>query len=74
MDAAIAAHHGDVAHIQIADAPGRGEPGSGTLQLDRYLSELQTLGYAGWVGCEYRPAGKTLDGLTWWDAWRPDAT
>src|SRR6516162_8619618 len=38
IDAAIAAHAGDVAHVQIADAPGRGEPGSGRLDLDRYLA------------------------------------
>jgi hydroxypyruvate isomerase len=68
--------HGDVAvalrklmpiigHIQIASVPSRHEPASEELN-DRFLfEELDRLGYAGFVGCEYRPRGKTLDGLGW---------
>ena len=63
-----------IGHIQIASVPMRHEPGTGELNDDFVFRRLDELGYVGFVGCEYRPAGKTLDGLTWWDAWRPDAT
>jgi hydroxypyruvate isomerase len=68
LDAAIAAHAGVTAHVQIADAPGRGEPGSGQLDLDRYLQALQDRGYRGWVSLEYKPsgqAGTTEASLAW---------
>ena len=47
---------GGITHVQIADAPGRNEPGTGDLPLDRRLSDLQAAGYAGWVGLEYKPS------------------
>jgi hydroxypyruvate isomerase len=65
IDRAIAAHAGQVAHVQIADAPGRGEPGSGRLDLDGYLCRLEQAGYAGWVGLEYKPTVSTKDSLGW---------
>jgi hydroxypyruvate isomerase len=65
VDAAIARHADRVAHVQIADAPGRGEPGSGTLPLDRWLSALQSAGYDGWVGLEYKPTTTTDQSLAW---------
>ena len=65
IDRAIAAQAGRIAHVQIADAPGRGEPGSGQLDLDGYLARLEQAGYAGWVGLEYRPTVSTLDSLGW---------
>ncbi|MGA9345209.1 MAG: TIM barrel protein [Nocardioidaceae bacterium] len=65
VDAAIAAYADQVAHVQIADAPGRGEPGSGELDLDRYLDQLETAGYAGWVALEYNPTTTTTDSLGW---------
>jgi hydroxypyruvate isomerase len=65
IDAAIAEHAGDVAHVQIADAPGRGEPGSGRLDLDRYLADLAGRGYRGWVSLEYKPTGTTEASLAW---------
>ena len=65
IDAAIAAHAGDVAHVQIADAPGRGEPGSGHLDLDRYLAALAGRGYRGWVSLEYKPTATTEASLAW---------
>lgn len=52
-------------HIQIADAPGRHEPGSGAIDYPRLLAELDRLHYSGWVGCEYRPAAGTEAGLGW---------
>jgi hydroxypyruvate isomerase len=52
---AVCANVGPIGHVQIADAPGRGEPGSGDLDLDGYLTTLQQNGYAGYVGLEYKP-------------------
>jgi hydroxypyruvate isomerase len=65
LDAAIAAHTDVTGHVQIADAPGRGEPGSGQLDLDRYLTALQDRGYRGWVSLEYKPATSTEASLAW---------
>jgi hydroxypyruvate isomerase len=65
LDAAIAKHVDVTAHVQIADCPGRGEPGTGELDLDRYLAELAGRGYAGWVGLEYKPTTDTETSLAW---------
>ena len=65
IDAAIAAYAEVVAHVQIADAPGRGEPGSGQLDLDRYLAALADRGYRGWVSLEYKPTSTTEASLAW---------
>src|SRR6478609_3074718 len=59
VDAAIAAYADRTAHVQVADAPGRGEPGSGGLDLQRHLGALAERGYAGWVGLEYKPTTAT---------------
>ena len=59
-----------IGHIQIAAVPLRHEPGTGELDDFRILSELDTLGYTGFVGCEYRPAAGTVDGLGWLNAFR----
>jgi 2-dehydrotetronate isomerase len=60
-----------IGHVQIASVPARNEPGTGELNDDFVFRRLDDLGYAGFVGCEYRPAGKTLDGLSWWTSRRP---
>lgn len=65
---------GGVGHIQIASVPERQEPDGGELNYSYLLALLDTLGYAGWVGCEYRPrlgtlAGATQAGLGWRNAW-----
>jgi hydroxypyruvate isomerase len=54
-----------IAHIQIADVPARNEPGTGEIGWDYVFRRMDQLGYAGWVGCEYRPAGETDAGLGW---------
>ena len=54
-----------IAHVQIADNPGRNEPGSGEINYAFILSELDRLGYGGWVGCEYKPKAGTSEGLGW---------
>jgi hydroxypyruvate isomerase len=54
-----------IGHIQLADVPDRHEPGSGEINFDFLLRHLDTIGYSGWVGCEYNPRGDTLEGLKW---------
>jgi hydroxypyruvate isomerase len=65
LDRAIATYGDRVAHVQIADAPGRREPGTGTLDLDRHLGQLAAAGYRGWVGLEYQPSGASADSFAW---------
>jgi hydroxypyruvate isomerase len=54
-----------IRHIQFADAPGRGEPGSGTVDLPRLFDKIDRLGYPGWVSAEYRPSKPTVETLHW---------
>ena len=54
-----------VAHVQIADAPGRHEPGTGVQPIAEFLGELDRLGYDGFVGLEYRPLVDTASSLLW---------
>ena len=54
-----------IAHMQIADVPARNEPGTGEIGWAYVFRRMDELGYQGWVGCEYRPAGDTVAGLTW---------
>ncbi len=61
----IDTHVGRISHVQVADAPGRGEPGSGELPLDDLLARLQTVGYDGWVALEYKPTTTTAESLRW---------
>ncbi|PXY27120.1 hydroxypyruvate isomerase family protein [Prauserella muralis] len=61
----IAEHTGRIGHVQIADAPGRGEPGSGELDLDGHLAALQAAGYGGFVGLEYKPTTDSESSLGW---------
>lgn len=62
-------HLGAIGHIQIADAPGRHEPGTGEIDFAALLPLLDRIGYTGWVGCEYVPAAGTQDGLGWASAY-----
>jgi hydroxypyruvate isomerase len=54
-----------IAHVQLADNPGRNEPGTGEINYPFLFRHLDTLGYRGWVGCEYKPRTTTVDGLGW---------
>jgi len=54
-----------IAHIQLADNPGRNEPGSGEIHYANVFKALDGMGYAGWIGCEYKPATTTEAGLGW---------
>ena len=63
--AAIEAYADRVGHVQIADSPGRGEPGTGTLDISGHLAALAAKGYRGYVALEYKPTGGTRDSLAW---------
>jgi hydroxypyruvate isomerase len=56
---------GVISHMQIADVPARNEPGTGEIGWKYVFAQMDALGYQGWVGCEYRPAGNTVAGLGW---------
>jgi hydroxypyruvate isomerase len=59
-----------IAHVQIADNPGRHEPGTGEIDYGFIFAMLDREGYAGWVGCEYKPAAATSAGLAWFAPYR----
>lgn len=54
-----------IEHLQLADVPGRHEPGTGEINFTNLFRFIDESGYNGWIGCEYRPTGKTEDGLDW---------
>ena len=54
-----------IGHVQLADNPGRHEPGTGEINYEFLFQHLDRIGYAGWVGCEYKPATSTEAGLGW---------
>ena len=54
-----------IEHVQIADVPGRHEPGTGQQPIAAFLEDLDALGYSGCVGLEYRPSGATDAALAW---------
>ena len=61
----IEAQLGRIGHVQVADNPGRHEPGTGEINYPYLFRRLDELGYAGWIGCEYKPAAATEAGLGW---------
>jgi len=61
----IKAHLPQIAHLQLADNPGRNEPGTGEINYRFLFGFIDSIGYDGWIGCEYKPKGKTIDGLDW---------
>lgn len=74
MEGDLAMHirdYADIAgHVQIAGVPERHEPDIGEINYPYLFELLDKVGYAGWVGCEYRPRGRTQDGLGWFAPWR----
>jgi hydroxypyruvate isomerase len=54
-----------IAHIQLADNPGRNEPGTGEINYDYLFGLLDQIAYKGWIGCEYKPLKNTAAGLGW---------
>ena len=66
LTATIERHFGEIAHVQIADSPGRGQPGTGEINFDYIFRRLEELGYDGHVGLEYKPPdGDTEASLEW---------
>lgn len=65
LSAKLAQDIGKIGHIQIASVPDRSEPDCGEIDYRHLLALIDRLGYAGWIGCEYRPRGRTEDGLGW---------
>jgi hydroxypyruvate isomerase len=65
VDKVIAHDAARTGHVQIADAPGRHQPGTGTLDLDGYLAKLEQAGYGGRVGLEYVPSGPSAESFAW---------
>lgn len=63
-----------IGHVQFADAPGRHEPGTGDVDFRKLFRALDVMGYAGRVGAEYLPSGRTEDSLSWFDPYRSNAS
>ncbi len=63
------AHLGRIAHFQLADNPGRHEPGTGEINYPYLFALLDRLGYPGWIGCEYRPLAAGDGSLAWAQPW-----
>jgi len=58
-------HLARIGHIQLADNPGRNEPGTGEINYPFLFAHLDRIGYTGWIGCEYKPKAGTAEGLGW---------
>lgn len=58
-------HFALIRHMQLADVPGRHEPGTGSMDYPALFALVDQLGYSGWIGCEYHPLGDTAAGLEW---------
>lgn len=67
LAATMTQHLARIAHIQLADNPGRNEPGTGEINYPFLFAHLDRIGYQGWIGCEYKPATTTQAGLGWRD-------
>jgi hydroxypyruvate isomerase len=65
LAATIQANLARIGHVQLADNPGRHEPGTGEINYPFLFDLLDRIGYGGWVGCEYKPRAATTDGLGW---------
>ncbi len=59
-----------IGHMQLADNPGRHEPGTGEINFPNLFRAIDAAGYEGWIGCEYIPAGTTGEGLGWFAPYR----
>jgi len=65
LAATMQKHLPRIAHIQLADNPGRNEPGTGEINYPFLFAHLDRIGYTGWIGCEYKPRATTTAGLGW---------
>jgi hydroxypyruvate isomerase len=65
LAATMKKHLERIAHVQLADNPGRNEPGTGEINYPFLFRWLDDIGYQGWIGCEYKPKAATIEGLGW---------
>ena len=65
----IQTHLTNIGHMQLADSPGRHEPGTGEIEFPTLLDNIDRMGYQGWIGAEYNPTKATLNSLNWAKAW-----
>lgn len=65
LAATVQKHLARIAHVQLADNPGRNEPGTGEMNYPFLFRHLEAIGYTGWIGCEYKPKTTTVEGLGW---------
>jgi hydroxypyruvate isomerase len=72
LSATIAKNLDQISHVQIADTPGRHEPGTGEINYPFLFQHLDELGFAGFLGCEYKPKTTAKDGLAWFEPYRPN--
>ena len=72
LAATIEKHQAKIGHMQLADNPGRHEPGSGEINYDFLFAHIDRAGYKGWIGCEYKPITSTEAGLAWLQRVRRD--
>ncbi len=70
----IETHLDRIGHLQVADNPGRHEPGTGEINYPYLFGRIDALGYDGWIGCEYKPRGATRSGLDWLSSHRGQAS
>ena len=66
----IRANIARIKHIQLADNPGRGEPGTGEINYPFLFKAIDDAGYTGWIGCEYKPKTTTDDGMSWFSPYK----
>ena len=74
LAATMQKHLPRIAHMQLADNPGRHEPGTGEIAYDFLFGHIDRIGYQGWIGCEYKPAAATGAGLGWLQRHLPERT
>ena len=74
LAATMAQHLPRIGHMQLADNPGRHEPGTGEINFAFLFDHLDRLGYKGWIGCEYKPTTTTTAGLGWVKPYLPTTT
>jgi hydroxypyruvate isomerase len=65
LAATMSKHLARIGHVQLADNPGRNEPGTGEINYAFLFAHIDRIGYSGWIGCEYKPAAGTEAGLGW---------
>jgi hydroxypyruvate isomerase len=70
----IAENINRIGHVQIADVPGRNEPGTGEINFGYLFRHLDAIGYDGWIGCQYNPLLTTEEGLQWLGQYHTEAT